>query len=92
MREECVSVEGTNTQLSRQMPELQCNISSPIVASQVVGKMPKFSIFSGNPTQKEEVSFEQWAFEVKSVMQSHAEPAARERLVWSLYRAMADLV
>ena len=37
-REESVLVEGTNTQLPRPMPEPQCNISCPGVASQVVGK------------------------------------------------------
>ena len=52
-----MSVEGTNVQLHRQMPEPQCNISCLSVTSLVVGKMPKFSIFSGDPTQKGEVSF-----------------------------------
>ena len=76
-REEIVSVEGTNMQLPRQMPEPQCNISCPSVTSQVVGKMPKFSTFSGNCTQKWEVLFDQWAFEVNSVMQSHTEITLR---------------
>ena len=54
-------MEGTSTQLPRQMPEPQHDISCPSVASQVVGKMPKFSTFSGDSTQKGEVSFDQWA-------------------------------
>ena len=37
-REEIMSVEGANTQLPRQMPEPQCNISCPSVASQIMGK------------------------------------------------------
>ena len=39
-----------------------------------------------------EVSFEQWAFEVKSVMQNHTEATGREGIVWSLCGAAADLV
>ena len=80
-REESMSAEGANMQLPRQMPEPQHHIFCPRVASQVVGKMPKFSTFSGDSTQKGEVSFEQWAFEVKSVMQSHTEAPLREGIV-----------
>ena len=58
-REESVSVEGTSIQLPRPMSESQCNISCPSITSQVVGKMLKCSTFSGNPTKKGEVSFEQ---------------------------------
>ena len=79
-------------QLHRQILEPQCNISCPSVASQSVGKMPKFSIFSGGSTQKGEVSFQQWAFEVKSVMQSHMEVILWEGILWSLCRTMAYLV
>ena len=43
----------------------------PSVSSQVVGMMQKISTFSGDSTQKGEVLFGQWAFEVRSVMQSH---------------------
>ena len=68
-REESVSVVGANMQLPREMPEPQCDISCASVASQVVGKTPKFSTYNRDSTQKGEVSFEQWAFEVKSVMQ-----------------------
>ena len=82
-REEIMSLQGTNMELHRQMPEPQCNISCPSVDSQVVGKMPKFSIFSGDSTQMREVSFEQWAFEVRSVIQSHTEVKLREGIVWS---------
>ena len=57
-REEIMSVEGMTTQSPRQMPGTQFDISSPSVASQVGGKMPKFSPFSGDSTQKGEVSFE----------------------------------
>ena len=74
-------MEGTSTQLPRQITEPHCDISLPSVASQLVSKMPKFSTFSGDPTQKGEVSFEQWAFEVKSVMQSHTEAPLREEIV-----------
>ena len=77
VREESVLVEDTDTQLPRQMPEPQHDISCPSVVSQVVGKMAKFSTFSGNFTQKGEFSFEQWAFEVKSVMQNHTEVTLR---------------
>ena len=72
-REESVLMEGTSMQLPRPMSEPQHDFSCPSVASQVVSKMPKFSTFSGDPTQKGEVSFEKWAFEVMSVMQSHTE-------------------
>ena len=65
-------------QLLRPMSEPQHDISCQSVASQVVGKMPKFSTFSGKPTQKAEVSFEQWVFEVRSVMQGHTGDIARE--------------
>ena len=64
-------------QLSRQMPEQQHDFSSPSVASQVVGKMTKFSTFTGDFTQKGEVLFVQWAFEVKTMMQSHIEVTLR---------------
>ena len=73
-----MSVESASTQLPRPMPELQCDISCPCVASQVVGRMPKFRTFSGDFTHKGEVSFEQWAFEVRSVMQSHRGNVGRE--------------
>ena len=91
-REEIVSVEGTNMQLPRQMPEPQCDISCPSVASQVVDKMPNFSTLSGDSTQKGEVSFEHWTFEAKGVMHSHTEVTLREWIVWFLHGATADLV
>ena len=77
-RKEIMSVEGTSMQLHRQIPELQHDNYCPCVASQVVGKVPKFSIFSGDSTIKGEISFEQQAFGVKSVMQSHTEATLRE--------------
>ena len=52
-REEIMSAVGTNTHLYRQIPEPQYDISCPSVASQVVGKTPKFTIFSRDTTQKE---------------------------------------
>ena len=70
--EEGVSVEGASTQLPRPMLEPPCDISCPSVTSQLVGKMPKFIIFSGDSTKKGEVQFEQWAFEVRSVMHMEA--------------------
>ena len=51
-REEIMLVEGTKMQLPRQIPEPQHDISHPSVASQVAGKMPKFSTFSGDSIQK----------------------------------------
>ena len=56
-REESMSVEDGNTQLPRQIPKPQHDISCPIVASKVVGKTPEFCTFSGNSTQNREVSF-----------------------------------
>ena len=78
--EEIMLVEGANMQLPRQMPLPQHNISCPSdsVASKVVGKMPNFSTFSGNSTQKGKLLFAQWAFKVKGVMQSHIEGTLRE--------------
>ena len=78
--------------MQRLSPGPQCNIYCPSVASQLVGKVAKFSIFSGDSTQRGEVSFEQWAFEIKSVMQSYTEVILREGIVWSLCRTVADLV
>ena len=60
-----MSVEGTSTQSPRPMPEPKHDISCPSVAWEVVGKMPKFSTFSGDSTLKGEVTLEQWAFEVR---------------------------
>ena len=91
-REESVLVEGTGMQLPRPMSEPQHDISWPSVASQVVGKMPKFSTFNGHSTQKGEFSFEQWAFEVGSMIQSHTEATLQEGIVQSLCRPVADLV
>ena len=81
-----------NTQLPTQIPEPQWDVSCPSLASQVVGKMPKCGTFSVESTKKKEVSFEQWAFEVKNVMKSHTVATLREGLVWSLYGVAADLV
>ena len=85
-------VEGASMQLPRLMSEPQHNISCPSVASQIVGKIPKFSTFSGDLTQKGEVLFEQWAFEARSVMQSHPEVTLQKGIVWSVCRAVADLI
>ena len=80
-REQSMMVEGASTQLPRPMLEQQHDISYLSVASQVVGKMPKFATFSGDPTQKGEVSFEQCAFKVRIVMQSHTKATLREGTV-----------
>ena len=61
------------------------------MASQVLGIVPKFSTFSGGSIQKGEVSFEQWVFKVKSVMQSHTEVTLKEGMVWSLHGAVTDM-
>ena len=74
------------------MSETQHEISCPSVASQVVDKIPKFSTFSADPTQKGEVSFQQRVFEVRSVMQIHTEVTLQEEIVQSLHEATADLV
>ena len=72
--------------------EPQSDISSPSVVAQLVSKTPKFSIFSRDSTQNGEVSFEQWAFDIKSVMHSHMEVTLKEGIVWSLCGAAADQV
>ena len=87
-----MSVGSANMQLPWKRPEPQFNISCPSVASLVEGKMPKFSTFNGDSTQKGEVLFEQWVFEVKSVMQSHTEATLREGIVWSLCSDVAILI
>ena len=51
-----VSVESASVQLYKPMSEPQHSISCPSVASQVGGKMPELNTFSGDPTQKGEVS------------------------------------
>ena len=61
-REENVLQEGVSTQLSRPTPVPQHENCCPSVPSQVVGKMPKFSTFSWDPTQQGEVLFQQWVF------------------------------
>ena len=91
VREESVSVEGTSTQLPWPMSELHHEISCPSVASQDMGKMTKISTFSGDPTQKGEVSFKQWVFEVRSVMQSHTEVTLWEGMVWSSVEPQSDI-
>ena len=78
--------------LPRQMPDPQSNIPCLSVASQVVGIIPKFSTFNGDSTQKGEILFEQWAFEVKSMMQSHTEVILIEVIVGSLQGVAVDLV
>ena len=47
-RGEIKSLEGMNMQLHRQIPQPQCNISCPSIASHLVGKMPKLSTYSGD--------------------------------------------
>ena len=84
--------QDMNTQLHRSMQEPQCDMSYSSVASQLVGKTPEFSIFSGDLTQKGEVSFQKWMFEVKCVIQSHTEATLREGIVYSLWEATADLL
>ena len=91
-REEIVLRRDLKMQMQGPIPELQPDISCPNVASKLVGKTPKFSLYSGDPTQKGEVSFKQRTLKVKNVMQSHTEATLRERIVWSLCEAAADLV
>ena len=73
------------------MQEPQCDMSYSSVAPQLARKTPKFSVFNGDLTQKTEVSFKQWVFEVKGVMQSPREAILREGIVHSLWGAVADL-
>ena len=67
-------------------------ISSSSIAPPIAGKVPKFSIFSEETSQKGKVSFEQWVFEVKRALQSHLETLLCKNIVHSLLGAMADLV
>ena len=57
-------------QLFRPISDPLCQISSFSVAPPIVGKSPKFSIFSGEIVQKGEVSFDQWVIEVECTTQS----------------------
>ena len=61
------------------------------VAPPLVGKTPKFSIFNGETAQRR-ILFEQWVFEVKSVLKSHLEVTLWEGIVLLLWEAMAKLV
>ena len=79
-------------QLHRSMQEPQCNMSYSSITSQLAGKTPKCGVFRGDSTQKREVSFKQWVFDVKSVMQSYTEATLREGRVHSLWGAKVDLV
>ena len=79
-------------QMQRPIPEPQCNISFTRVAFHLLNKMPKSAIFSRDSTQMGEVLFEQWAFKVKSVLQSHMETTLREGKLLTLCRAVADPV
>ena len=91
-REENVLGKGIHTWLSRPTSEPQYENSYLSVTSQIVSKMPKFSTFSRDPTQKGEVLFEQWVFEMKSMMQSHKEATLQEGMIQLLCRAVANLV
>ena len=71
---------GTNTEMQKPIPGPQHDISCPSVPSQLVSKMPKFSIMETLP-KKGKVLFEQWAFKIKSVMQSHMEVTLRKGIV-----------
>ena len=55
-------------------------------------RTPKFSIFSGVTTKKGEISFEQWVFEVRGVLQSHSEAKLWEGIVCSLWEAAVNLL
>ena len=54
--------------------------------------MPKINTFSGDPTQKGEVSFKQWILKIRIVMQGHTEVTLQEGMVQSLHGATADFV
>ena len=89
--EEIVSVECTNMQLPRQMQEPQCDNSYWRLASQVVGRMPKFSTFSEDFTQKGGGlvwTIGIWSEECDA--KYHRGNIEGEK-VWSLCRVMANL-
>ena len=54
---EIISGEDANMQPYRSMQEPQYNMSYSSVASQLLRKTPKFSVFSGDSTQKGEIAF-----------------------------------
>ena len=87
-RDEVVSGEGANRQPHRSMQEPQHSISYSSVASHHDRKTPKFSAFNGDLTQEGDVSFEQWAFQVKS----HTVATLWEGIVCSLWGTTADLI
>ena len=62
------------------------------VSPQTTVKTPKFNILSSKSVQKEEVSFDQWVFEVRSVLKKHSEATLWEGIICSLHGVMADLV
>ena len=57
-REENAVGKGVSVQILRPTSEPQCENFCFSVTSQIMGKMPKFSNSSGDPTQRGEVSFD----------------------------------
>ena len=54
-RDEVIPGEDANMQPHRPMQKPYCGMSYSSVAFQLVGKMPKFSVFSGDSAQNGEV-------------------------------------
>ena len=52
-KEDVILKEDGNMQPHRSIQEPQCDMSYFCVASQLAGKTPKFSVFSGDSTQKD---------------------------------------
>ena len=56
-------------------------------------KPPALSLLSGEEVpRKQEISFNRWLFEVRTIQQSYAEPLVREAIVQSDKGQAADLV
>ena len=77
-RDDVVLGKDANMQMHRSKQEPQCSMPFSSAVSEHSRKTPQLSVFSRDPSQKGEVSFKQWAFEVKSVMQSHTVATLRE--------------
>ena len=56
-------------------------------------RTPCFSRFFGDtPPNKGEVSFDQWLFEIKSIMDTYSETLLKEGIIQSLKGAAADII
>ena len=69
---------NTNMQVCRSMQEPQCDIFYSSVASQLEQKHQSSVHLVGICPKRVKLSFEQWVFKVKHVMQSNKEAFLRE--------------